>query len=395
MKKKMANGLFWIGIFIPCVLWAQLPNSQLLAKVSFRQLTGGIILLNAQVGDFSDTLHFVFDTGSRGISLDSTTVACMKLSTVASDLTIRGIAGMHPIPFVHDLNLHFDGFVVDSLQFHVVDYDILSRVYGEKIDGVIGCSVLSRYIIKLDFDSLVCSFYTKGKYSYPSKGYILKPNIHKIPMQSARVSDQKNITTNFLYDMGAGVCLMFSKEFVKQSRILRKNKRLYPRMTEGVGGKVEMDLTVIKKLKIGRYRFRNVPTYLFEDINNITAFPQLSGIIGVDLMRRFNVVMDYDKKEFHISPNSHYQDEFDYTYSGLQLYTRNGNVYIGDVAKDSSPRRAGLKEGDRIMAIGGRQLETLNQYKLELQKMEEKVDMVILRDGKLERYWFEIVSITK
>ena len=44
---------------------------------------------------------------------------------------------------------------VDSLDFYINDYEILSSVYGEKIDGVIGYSLFSRYIIKIDYDSLL------------------------------------------------------------------------------------------------------------------------------------------------------------------------------------------------------------------------------------------------
>jgi hypothetical protein len=45
------------------------------------------------------------------------------------------------------------GLTVDSLDFHLNDYEILTGVYGIKIDGIIGFSFFKRYIVQLDFDT--------------------------------------------------------------------------------------------------------------------------------------------------------------------------------------------------------------------------------------------------
>ena len=49
------------------------PPAQHLSRIGFKQLTGGVILMQATVADKPDTLNFILDTGSGGISLDSTT----------------------------------------------------------------------------------------------------------------------------------------------------------------------------------------------------------------------------------------------------------------------------------------------------------------------------------
>jgi hypothetical protein len=49
------------------------PASRYLTRVKFTQLTGGVILLQGQFGNFPDTMNFILDTGSGAISLDSTT----------------------------------------------------------------------------------------------------------------------------------------------------------------------------------------------------------------------------------------------------------------------------------------------------------------------------------
>ena len=56
------------------------PQAKLLTKFSFTQLSGGIIILRATIDDNKDSLNFVLDTGSGGISLDSETVAVFGCS---------------------------------------------------------------------------------------------------------------------------------------------------------------------------------------------------------------------------------------------------------------------------------------------------------------------------
>ena len=109
-----------------------------------------------------------------------------------------------------------------------------------------------------------------------------------------------------------------------------------------------MDLTVIREVKLGPYRFKKVPVFIFEDVNNITNYPYMGGLIGNDILRRFNVILNYDKSDVYIIPNTHYADPFDYSYSGVELYLINGLIIIGDVAKGSSAEAAGLKEGDEV-----------------------------------------------
>src|SRR5881398_3100655 len=99
--------------------------SRMLTKMPFRQLTGGVVLLQAQFSNFPDTLNFILDTGSGGISLDSATTVYFGLKPTPSDRTIRGIAGIRNVSFLNQQQLRLPGLTVDSLNFHVNNYDVL------------------------------------------------------------------------------------------------------------------------------------------------------------------------------------------------------------------------------------------------------------------------------
>lgn len=369
------------------------PPSRHIATFPFIQLTGGIIILQARFDSFPDTLNFVLDTGSSGISLDSTTADYFGIKPTPTEKTIRGVAGIRKVSFFYNKPLHFPGLTVDSLNFHTNDYSILTAVYGERIDGIIGYSILNRYIIKVNYDSLLISFWTPGSIRYPRGGYMLRPSISLLVSQDLRVKDERTINARFLYDMGAGLCMLFNRDFVEDSLLYKRKKKYFIKEGEGLGGKIDMDLTVIREVKVGPYKFKNVPVYTFDDESNVTSYPYMGGLIGNDILRRFNVTLNYKKSEIYLMPNSHFAEPFDYSYSGIELYLVNGIIFIGDVAKGSPGEEAGLREGDIVIAVNKIFSQNLNQYKIALQKPNEKVGLLIRREGVLQEVEFKVKSI--
>ena len=387
--------LIFSSSFVKCFAQEEFiePPARQLTRIPFQQLTGGVILLQGQVIGFPDTLNFILDTGSGGISLDSATAEYLKLKSIPTDRTIRGIAGIRQVSFIYNQRLRLGGLNIDSLNFHINDYEILTAVYGERIDGIIGFSVLSRYIFKINYDSSFLDIYSKGTIKYPRGGFLFKPLIATLPVQGARVKDEKAVQARFLFDIGAGLNMMLSKDFVEDSAILDKKRKLYFKEAEGLGGKIDMQLTVIKEVKVGPYRFRNVPVYIFKDVYNVTSYPFLGGILGNDILRRFNCILNYDKRDFYLTPNSHYQDAFDYSYSGVELYFLNGAIVIGDVAKGSPAESAGLKEGDIVVAINKVFNQNLTALKASLQNTGDKVKIIVKREGVLKEFEFKVRSI--
>ncbi|HUP12572.1 MAG TPA: aspartyl protease family protein, partial [Niastella sp.] len=263
----------------------------------------------------------------------------------------------------------------------------------EKIDGIIGYSFINRYILKIDYDTLELQVWSRGSLKYPRGGYLMRPLITTLPVQQARVRDEVTINTRFLYDMGAGLCMMLSSDFVKDSALLDKKQKLFIKEAEGLGGKIDMEMTVLREVKIGPYRFKNVPVYIFDDVYNITSYPYLGGLIGNDLLRRFNVILNYDRRDIYLMPNKHYNDQFDYSYSGIELYYVDGEILVGDVAKGSPAEKAGVKEGDVVISVNSAFGTNLNTMKLALQNAGERVRLIVKSGGELKQYDFKVKSI--
>ena len=369
------------------------PPAVHLTFIPFKMLTGGIIIIRARLDSFPDTLNFVLDTGSGGISLDSTTCSYLKLKTRMTDRIIRGIAGMKTVAFTYDHTLHFPGLDVPKMDFHINDYYILTSVYGIRIDGIIGYSFLRRFIVSIDYDKLRMEVLSAGSFKYPRGGTLLHPVFTTLPQQMAEVRDGTSVSDRFYFDTGAGLCLLLTEEMVKDSSLLKYNRKSFPTQAEGLGGKENMRLTVIKQLQIGPYRFRKIPTYIFKDEYNITAYPELGGLIGNDIFRRFNVILNYAEQEIYLKPNTHFNDPFDYTYTGLGIYLENGDITVEDIMENSPAAKAGFQEGDIILAIDNDISRDIQAFKTLLQTPDARLKVLVWRKGDLKTIYIRIGRI--
>jgi hypothetical protein len=389
--------LILIIIYLPILAPAQeifsQPEAKFITRFPFKQFSGGVMVLQARFENVKDSFNFILDTGSGGISLDSATCSEFNIPTRQSDTTITGIGGIKKVHFAFDRTLKLPGLTVNHLNFHINNYEVLTSVYGEKIDGILGYSFLSKYVLKINFDSMYMEVYTPGSMKYERGGSLLHPVFTSLPIQYVHIKDRVKMDYNFYLDTGAGLCFLMSERFASDSNILLKKRKPLLTQAEGMAGRLQMRLTVVKEVKLGPYRFRHVPTYLYKDDYNVTSYPFAGGLIGNDLMRRFNMVLNYGQREVHIIPNSHYSDPFDYAYSGLGIYYINGKIIIVDVIDGSPAQKAGFRIDDEIVGVANNLSGNIQVYKNLLQVANEKIKLIISRRGKLYEMQLKTTSI--
>lgn len=261
---------------------------------------------------------------------------------------------------------------------------ILSSVYGLKIDGIIGYSFLKKFIVKVNFDSSYLQIYEPGSMIYPQGGAILRPVFSALPILRLYVKDQRSIESNFYFDTGAGLSFLMTSQFQKDSALLKKKRRPQFIQVQGLGGRKQMQLTIISSLQIGPYKFRQVPANILNDEFNVISYPAVGGLIGNDLLRRFNLILNYPQKQIHLLPNSHFQEKFDYSYTGISMYyiEDEDKIYLDEIIKKSPADKAGLRKGDVVVGVNGNFSNNINIYKNLMNEVGTNVKLVLLRDNK-------------
>lgn len=368
-------------------------EAKFITRFPFKQYSGGVMILQALFADVPDTLNFILDTGSGGISLDSSTCVEFNIGLKASDTTITGIGGMRKVSFAFDKSLTLPGLKIRHLNFHVNNYEVLSSVYGQKIDGIIGYSFFSRYIVKINFDNSMIEVYSPGKIDYPKAGTVLHPAFTNLPIQWLNIKDKKSLGFNFYIDTGAGLYLLLSEKFARDSAILLSRRKPVTTQAQGMAGKLQMQLTVIKEVKIGPYKFRAVPTYLYKDDYNVTSYPYTGGLLGNDLLRRFNMIFNYPNREIHLLPNNHFKDDFDYAYTGLGIYYVDDKIIVEDVIEGSPAAKAGFQINDQLIGVNKNFSINIQVYKDMLQKPYESIKVLVIRNNLIKELTITPISI--
>jgi hypothetical protein len=228
---------------------------------------------------------------------------------------------------------------------------------------------------------------------YEAEGIVLRPSLVRLAAQKVTVRDNKKTTSRFYMDTGAGLCLLLTERFVKDSSVLLSKRKPVMTQAEGLGGKKAMRLTVIRQVKVGPYIFRNVPVHLYNDDNNIMSYPYTTGLLGNDLMRHFNITFNYPAGEIHIIPNTHFFDRFDYAYTGMSVYSIGDDIVIDDVVKGSPADLAGIKNGDILMSVAGNVTGNVQQYKNLLQNFKEPIRILVKRKEVLMLLIIRPISI--
>jgi Aspartyl protease len=335
------------------------------------------------LNNIAQPLNFILDTGSGGISLDSATCAEFNIQSRVTDTLVSGIGGTKHVSYAFDQTLTTGKLQTENLNFYINDYSLLSSVYGEKIDGIIGFSLLSRYIFDINFDSSFIKIYTPGKFKYVRGGTMMYPTFSRLMAHTVNIKDKVKIATNVYFDSGAGLSLLLTDIFLKDNNFLLSRRKPVITEVQGLNGKKKMRLTVVKRLQIGPYYFRNVPTNLYDDEENVTSYPYTAGLLGNDILRRFNITLNYASREIYLIPNNSFDDPFDYAYTGMTLFAYDNKVIIDDIVSKSPAEKAGLKNGDEVICVSKDCSGRIQVYENLLQKARESIKIIVSRDGKL------------
>ena len=87
--------------------------------------------------------------------------------------------------------------------------------------------------------------------------------------------------------------------------------------------------------------------------SGLMAFKTFDGIIGNDILKRFNITYDHINAKLYLAPNSLYESEFRSDCSGLVL-RYNGEkreIWVSQVFENSSADEAGVQVGDTLKAV--------------------------------------------
>ena len=362
-------------------------------KIEFRQINHNIVI-PARIND-SDTLWFILDTGLKTSLITELTKDDSLTINYAKKIQLHGLGEGEPVEAytsfgndIHIGNIHLKQQKVNVL---LEDLFYLSKKAGTKINGILGATIFERFVVEINYSKDYVIFHKPESYEHKhNKKTICLPLefINKKPYIHTWITDfnGNRIKVKLLIDTGASLALWLQEN--EQISIPEKN--VYNILGQGLSGDIYGKIGRIKNIEIGKYILKE-PIASFPDTSSLHLAIQndhRNGSLGGDLLRRFNVIIDYPNKRICFKRNRSFKKEFTYNNSGIDIETPFPNIKVYAVSyimKGSPAEAAGIRIGDQLIRIDGKNtfdLTLKRMYKILSSTRKRNLKIRILRDGK-------------
>lgn len=357
----------------------------------------GLIYISVNTPEKDTPLTFVFDTGASTAVMDKTTANHLGI-TADTKQYATGASGSQEYEIAINRTLTIANVAFDRLNLVLVDLQELTNRSGVQIDGIIGYDVISRYITQFDFANKELHLYNKVEDIKDTTEY----TAHKIHMGSAipmvtidcSFKDGTQVSGDFLFDSGANLGILFNTPFAKEHQLADKFDKSINISSRGLTATSTSTVGMIEKVSLLGNTFTNVPVSLSESTQGVSSQKGFAGILGADIINRFDMILDYKKKKLYLKPNQYYKDIFDVPLVGFSIKKSDQKIVIGDVIQDTEAAQKGIQSGDEILSINGVIHTTLKPYRDLLKKEGQTIQLVLKKaSGKKETIQLKLESL--
>lgn len=316
--------------------------------------------------------QFLLDTGA-GITVVDKGLAEAEQLTLHGPFPITGAGGSTDVAWTRVKSFNAPGVSLTNQVVGVIALDGLRPLTGRRIDGILGYDFLSRFVVEIDYVHRNINLHEASSYKYDGSGEMLPITlIGSVPyLRTSIVQNGRSpIEGEFNIDTGSTGSLTLNAPFVNSHQLLKFTSKTMSVPLSGVGGSAEQRIGRVGELRLGRLIIKDPITGFSQSEQGDFASTNFDGVIGNEVLRRFDVVVDYSRRRLILSPNKNFDAPYDYDRSGAILIAQPPDFElfkVHRVLQDSPAAEAGLRVGDSIVAIDG---QPSSRYELaELRQM--------------------------
>lgn len=332
---------------------------------------------------------FLFDTGASVTVLDSGFAARHGIATAgrmqAAGAGASGSATFATLGTLAIRGADGDGVELAGLKVAVMNVaPAFSAYFWRNLAGVIGYDVISRFICTIDYDAATLTLHEPKGWSFPGREAPL-PMIMNGTVPGLRGRLDGRYEGVFRLDVGSSSTVDLHTPFVRQHHLASRLRHSLPISGAGFGGSFQSTLGRLRRMEVGPYGWDDPIVLLSSATEGAFASEEFAGNIGNRLLERFRVTFDYERRQIFLEPGTRYRERDVLTRTGLMLGWYGDHVTALSVLPGSPAARAGLREGERVLALDGKPMLEWDVRMLE-RRLEDGPDgrtltLTVERDG--------------
>jgi predicted aspartyl protease len=361
-------------------------------EIHFDAVRGGMPFFPATVNAIGP-FQFLLDTGGSGGHVDREIAKRLGLRLERGTASVSGSANLE-VGIIPEATLAI-GAARHRGQLLVSPLAPIEPILGRPLEGIIGSDFLQRCVLELNYDARVLRLYPSADFHYTGRGQPLRLSFAQgIPFVRLAVSlaNGKAINGDFLIDTAGGrMAIHVHKQIAERDGLLggapsREEKG------HGIGGETSRTVARGVAVAIGSYRVSGPIVAITEDTAGLRTNPQSLGLVGMEVLGRFNLTFDYSRSIVYVEPNRTFDAPLVYDSTGLDLRATRPSfspAYVHSVRDRSPAKDAGIEAGDVLVRIDDRPASglTLDESREQLKTPGRTHRLSVSRQGK-------IVSVT-
>jgi hypothetical protein len=313
--------------------------------------------------------NFILDTGvSPMLVTDPTILEPSDLKDVRN-IRLVGLGKGNDVEAYasNSLQVSIGRATMQNIPAAILKTDIfnLSNFLGVHIHGLIGYYFVNSFLVQIKYSSQRLKFYALDqKVKIKGEPVNISMILNK-PYLNARIliPELGEISTRLLMDSGASNGL--SLETYQGKKFPEPKVRVPANLGMGFSGLISGNIGRVEAVQIGPFTMEQViasyPDY--EDGGAKATETKRNGSVGADLLRHFDITLDYSRNKIYLKPNSNFKLPFEHDMSGLEIYIEEGKsnrFFVERIEPNSPATAAGIRIGDEIISLNFKSVSTLD-----------------------------------
>ncbi|MEM8527356.1 MAG: retropepsin-like aspartic protease [Bacteroidota bacterium] len=299
-----------IFLFLPFYTTLSFSQKSPIATIPFEINEKGLMIIKLKINGV-EVSNFVLDTGSSITVIDDDSAEKLGLQFKAEKAQLTEASSTNnqvekTIPQEITINRKVK---LKGLILYVSD---LSK-YGD-INGIIGFDLFRKYISETIFDKKIIHFYkrinSKNTREYQSIDFVESYCTPEV-LVTFSLANGEIFSGKALFDTGnVKSPLIINSTFAEENYLTEKFESVFLTTDEGVNVNSNGISTIIETLKFGEFIFSEMPISLSKTKEGVLAWEGYLGILGLELISKFNFILDYKAKKIYFRPSANFKEIF-------------------------------------------------------------------------------------